>query len=212
MDSSEDGFTHAYHDILIHAGPAFRTIIHYLISLPPADSLHQDQDAPIGALIHCSAGKDRTGLFFALLFSFLGVSAVQIADEYNLTELGLAHIHPHVVTHLMNAPVLRVSALKRMAERDPSLGVTQADLDAAMAPGEAGKVSVGGTVVDVPEDVMAMGREDVGRMVGARKESMLRVLEMVGKEWGGAEGYLRKVCGLGDEELEALRRVLIVSD
>lgn len=54
------------------------------------------------------------------------------------------------------------------------------------------------------------GRQAALRMLGAKKESMLGALEMLRREWGSPEGYMRKVCGLGDEELEALRRNLVV--
>ncbi len=38
-----------------------------------------------GSVIHCAAGKDRTGLIVALLLSVAGVGAGAIADDYALT-------------------------------------------------------------------------------------------------------------------------------
>jgi protein-tyrosine phosphatase len=38
-----------------------------------------------GVLIHCAAGKDRTGLIAALLLGLVGVPAATIADDYALT-------------------------------------------------------------------------------------------------------------------------------
>jgi protein tyrosine/serine phosphatase len=46
------------------------------------------------------------------------------------------------------------------------------------------------------------------RMVSARPETMFTMLEMVNERWGSAEGYVRKECGLTDEEIERVRRVL----
>jgi protein tyrosine/serine phosphatase len=46
------------------------------------------------------------------------------------------------------------------------------------------------------------------RMVGAREESMLAMLESVRVKWGSAEGYVRECCGLSKEEVNAVRRVL----
>lgn len=60
--------------------------------------------------------------------------------------------------------------------------------------------------VDAEEE----GRKAALRMLGARRESMLGALEMLRNEWGSAEGYVRGVCGLGDGEVEALRRNLVV--
>ena len=45
--------------------------------------------APGGVLIHCYAGKDRTGMSVALLLSVAGVSDDDIADDYALTTLNL---------------------------------------------------------------------------------------------------------------------------
>ncbi|KAH7348611.1 putative tyrosine-protein phosphatase [Rhexocercosporidium sp. MPI-PUGE-AT-0058] len=53
------------------------------------------------------------------------------------------------------------------------------------------------------------GRERAERMVGARTESMLAMLEMVERKWGGAEMYVKTLCGLTDEDIVKVRRVLI---
>jgi protein-tyrosine phosphatase len=45
--------------------------------------------APGGVLIHCFAGKDRTGMSVALLLSVAGVSDEDISDDYALTTLNL---------------------------------------------------------------------------------------------------------------------------
>jgi len=42
---------------------------------------------PGGVLVHCHAGKDRTGLVIGLLLSLVGVADDQIADDYALTSL-----------------------------------------------------------------------------------------------------------------------------
>jgi len=52
------------------------------------------------------------------------------------------------------------------------------------------------------------GKARAERMVGARPESMLAMLEMVNRKWGGAEGYVKGACGLTDEEVEKVKQVL----
>lgn len=42
-------------------------------------------------MLHCTAGKDRTGVLCALILSLCGCSDVTTAREYELTEQGLAH-------------------------------------------------------------------------------------------------------------------------
>jgi protein tyrosine/serine phosphatase len=44
---------------------------------------------PGGVLIHCLAGKDRTGIAVALLLSVVGVDDEQIAADYALSALAL---------------------------------------------------------------------------------------------------------------------------
>jgi len=46
--------------------------------------------APGGVLIHCLAGKDRTGIAVALLLGLVGVSEADIAADYALSEAALA--------------------------------------------------------------------------------------------------------------------------
>lgn len=46
--------------------------------------------APGGVLIHCLAGKDRTGIAVALLLSLVGVDDAQIAADYTLSVASLA--------------------------------------------------------------------------------------------------------------------------
>ena len=46
--------------------------------------------APGGVLIHCLAGKDRTGIAVALLLGLVGVSDADIAADYALSEAALA--------------------------------------------------------------------------------------------------------------------------
>ncbi|PBP25384.1 tyrosine phosphatase [Diplocarpon rosae] len=52
------------------------------------------------------------------------------------------------------------------------------------------------------------GQERAERMVGARPESMLAMLEMVERKWGGADKYVKTQCGLTDEEIAKVRNVL----
>ncbi|CAD6570168.1 MAG: hypothetical protein ASARMPRED_003524 [Alectoria sarmentosa] len=47
--------------------------------------------------------------------------------------------------------------------------------------------------------------EGLRRMVGARKENMLAAIEMIREKYGGAEGYLRTMCGFGDEDISEIR-------
>lgn len=200
MQDGVEGFVAAYRDILKSGGAAYRTIFEYLVGL--ADAGVQVESGKVGALIHCTAGKDRTGVFFGILFDFLGVSREVIATEYNLTEPGLACVREDVVARLLQSPgfqkyMLSLASGKELSREELAMLVQNRDVPDAKP-------------ADFPPEIREKGRQAALRMVGARKEAMLQTLEMVDKEFGGAERYMREFCGLGDEELEKLRKVCVV--
>lgn len=49
-------------------------------------------DEPGSTLIHCAAGKDRTGIAVALLLRLVGVSRTDVLHDYGLTEHAMADI------------------------------------------------------------------------------------------------------------------------
>ncbi|KAF7728142.1 hypothetical protein EC973_006657 [Apophysomyces ossiformis] len=73
-----NGFVIAYMDNLTAAGPHYGKIIKHIIG----------QQSPSGLVIHCSAGKDRTGLFAMLVLGLCGVEDDIIAEEYSYTSRG----------------------------------------------------------------------------------------------------------------------------
>ncbi|KAI1141013.1 tyrosine phosphatase family-domain-containing protein [Hypoxylon sp. FL0543] len=99
---SAEGFIAAYHDILeAAASPTnsyrpFKTILEHLASPSPAP-----------CLIHCTAGKDRTGVICGLILSLCGVDDEVVAHEYSLTDLGLKERHEELIAHVMSHPSLR---------------------------------------------------------------------------------------------------------
>jgi protein tyrosine/serine phosphatase len=89
------GFTRAYRDILRNAPPSYRQILLHLAN---------DPDKPL--LVHCTAGKDRTGVLCALILSLCGVDDETVAYEYSLTDIGLADFKTFLIEHLMVNPAL----------------------------------------------------------------------------------------------------------
>ncbi|OCK85240.1 hypothetical protein K432DRAFT_318715 [Lepidopterella palustris CBS 459.81] len=168
------------------------------------------QIPPLGALIHCTAGKDRTGIFFGLILDFLGVPRDLIATDYNLTELGLLPMREKLVNKLMQSTGFRKLTLSQVN----GTGMTKAELAALLAKREGAADAAEEEEEEeeevIPPDAMKKSRAAALRMIGAKKESMIAALEMLDREWGGAEGYMRSVCGLGDNEIEALRTTLLV--
>jgi protein tyrosine phosphatase len=90
------GFTRAYSDILNNAPPSYRTILLHLANEP---------SKPL--IVHCTAGKDRTGVICAVVLSLCGVDDEIVAHEYALTEIGLPETWKQaVIQHLMDNPAL----------------------------------------------------------------------------------------------------------
>lgn len=98
MANLRKGFTKAYTDILHAAAPAsYRTILLHLAN-EPSKSL----------IVHCTAGKDRTGVICALVLSLCGVPDEVVAYEYSLTEIGLTNEWKQgVISHLSKQILFR---------------------------------------------------------------------------------------------------------
>ncbi len=97
VDPRPQGFTRAYTDILNNAPPSYRTILLHLANEP---------EKPL--IVHCTAGKDRTGVLCALILSLCGVEDDIVAHEYSLTDIGLNTEWKTAVTeHLMDNPALK---------------------------------------------------------------------------------------------------------
>jgi hypothetical protein len=91
-----DGFVKAYFDILNAAPEAYGNIFRHLAQADPSP-----------CLVHCTAGKDRTGVLVALLFLLAGVPGESISKEYSLTDQGLAPLKPLFVERLLKNPALQ---------------------------------------------------------------------------------------------------------
>ncbi|GAW15427.1 hypothetical protein ANO14919_048360 [Xylariales sp. No.14919] len=125
---SDEGFIEAYKAILNAAtDPAndfqpFKTILGHLAAVPVASS----SPVPSPCLVHCTAGKDRTGVVVALVLSLCGVPDEAVVHEYHLTEIGLRSRLDELVKHVSsNAKIgIDVEGARRMvgARKEAMLG------------------------------------------------------------------------------------------
>ncbi|MCJ1247560.1 hypothetical protein MMC30_004774 [Trapelia coarctata] len=88
-DGGAGGFVAAYRDILDAGVESYRVVFLHI--------LHRPRD---NFLVHCSAGKDRTGVLVMLILGIAGVEEEGIAEEYALSEVGLAEWREGIVAHL----------------------------------------------------------------------------------------------------------------
>ncbi|KAL5511143.1 hypothetical protein ACEPAH_4358 [Sanghuangporus vaninii] len=92
----KNAFSSLYTGILENGGPAYETILKHLRDRP---------GEPI--LVHCTAGKDRTGIFAAIVQLLLGVPDAVIAYDYHLTTYGLAPVLPALVQRFQKESIYR---------------------------------------------------------------------------------------------------------
>ncbi|TRM68839.1 protein-tyrosine phosphatase-like protein [Schizophyllum amplum] len=95
-EDEAESFRIMYREILDSAAPVYARIIRDMIAHP---------DDP--CLVHCTAGKDRTGLFSAIVEMILGVSDEDIINDYTLTTVGMAPIFPLLAKKFQDQPVYR---------------------------------------------------------------------------------------------------------
>lgn len=88
------GFVQAYRAILRAGGPAFAPVLRHVAH------------AATPCLVHCTAGKDRTGVLCAIVLALCGVDDETIAREYALTEEGLRSERARMVARLREVPAL----------------------------------------------------------------------------------------------------------
>jgi protein-tyrosine phosphatase len=83
------------HDVLAEAGTAAgakNALVKFYAGMPDqyrveyAEMFHRLAAGRVPMLVHCTAGKDRTGVAVAILLSSLGVPRQTVIDDYQLTE------------------------------------------------------------------------------------------------------------------------------
>ncbi|CAO3644320.1 unnamed protein product [Cunninghamella blakesleeana] len=83
------GFPKVYNIILEKSKEQFRKIFLHMLD-------HHSNESTKSLIIHCTAGKDRTGVFIMLLLGLCGVDEEIIAREYSLSNLGYWEPEDHL--------------------------------------------------------------------------------------------------------------------
>ncbi|KIY63706.1 hypothetical protein CYLTODRAFT_432849 [Cylindrobasidium torrendii FP15055 ss-10] len=99
-------FMKIYEEILTVGAPSYERIFRHIIDKP---------EEP--CLVHCTAGKDRTGVFSMLILLVLGVSEEDIIKDYALTTDGLAP-----VLHMLIARFSKIPAYSSNMEGTMNMG------------------------------------------------------------------------------------------
>lgn len=108
-----------YQDYL--SGTPLGNYIHILRALPGAMKpviahILAAPAAPV--LIHCSAGKDRTGVMIALLLSLAGMPDQAVAEEYALTQVAMSVMMQTMGTRVREMGVFKTVEAQGLAVSD----------------------------------------------------------------------------------------------
>ncbi|KAJ8131295.1 hypothetical protein O1611_g2331 [Lasiodiplodia mahajangana] len=126
---SDEGFIEAYKDILKAAtDPAnefqpYKTILGHLAAVPDASS----PPVPSPCLVHCTAGKDRTGVIVALALSLCGVPDEAVVYEYNDSEQAAEEVaNPYALLWISLTEIglrSRLEELVKHVSSNPKIGI-----------------------------------------------------------------------------------------
>ena len=88
-------------------------------------------NAQAGVLIHCSAGRDRTGMISALLLGNAGVSPDDVAEDYAQSVRAMASAKSHAKTHDRQASWSVTQVEQWIAETTPIVKETASNAHVA---------------------------------------------------------------------------------
>ncbi|RVX71473.1 hypothetical protein B0A52_05045 [Exophiala mesophila] len=168
--SYSEGFVHAYRDIAAHGASAYASIFQHI--------LEHGEASPLA--FHCAAGKDRTGVFGALIMRLVGVDEDTICWEYALTEPGLGRWREQFIQRISRSGLGGGGSKLSSEEKTPS------DKN-AVSREEAARIC--------------------GSRAGNMRAWLDTVLD---GEFGGVDRYLTEKCGLTTEQIDRLRTILSV--
>ncbi|KAG8906505.1 hypothetical protein FRB99_006725 [Tulasnella sp. 403] len=165
----DDGFVDLYGEVLEQGGPAFKAIFEHIRDRVPLGE---------GCLIHCTGGKDRTGVAAMLILDLVGVSDEYMAEDYSLTRIGMEPAVDLLGARFkgpLDDPEIAPAILNGFSSRWVFNIVKRVS-----SPQSAGCVS---------------------------PSAMLATLAFIREKYGGAEGYLKEIGFLG-EDIEKIKKAL----
>lgn len=162
-------------------------------------------------MFHCTAGKDRTGVLTALLLRLAGVDDETIGWEYALTEPGLGSWRDLFIQ--------RISKTGMGGASQEEKGSTNGEINKDGAGHDQSQSQSTNKNNEYPASTSSemkkmypgMTRAEAARIVGARAGNMRAFLTLVlDGEFGGVEKYMVERCGLSKDDVEKLRKILVV--
>lgn len=163
-----------YDHMLEFGSESFRTMFEHIRDHP---------DQPF--VFHCTAGKDRTGVFAMLALRLTGLDRHTIAKEYELTTFGLLPDHEKIKHRY-------VSLIAKIREKGGAEHLEQL-------------IARGRKNWSVEDDGFA-------NLISSRNEAMLDTIALLDTKYGGILTYMSKNLGFSDDDIKKIFANLVSSD
>lgn len=167
-------YVNVYDHMLEHGNGLFRTMFEHI------------RDHPTSPFVfHCTAGKDRTGVFGMLVLLLAGVDRHTVAKEYELTTFGLLPDHEKI-----KAKYLGGLAKMRTKPHAP-------ELEAMIVQGRKG---------------WTLEVDGFNNLVSSRYEAMLSTIELLDDKYGGIVNYMQSYLKFEPLEVLTIFKNLVITD
>lgn len=167
-------YVHIYDHMLDYGTDLFRTMFEYIRDNP---------DRPFA--FHCTAGKDRTGVFAMLVLRLTGLDRNTIAGEYELTTYGLLPDHAKIKERY-------VSQMRKIQGKEGA-----AALEA--------KITRGRKNWSIEDD-------GFDNLISSRYEAMLDTMDHLDSKFGGIVEYMRTKLEFSDHDIKKIFNNLVCTD
>jgi protein-tyrosine phosphatase len=145
--------------------------------------LHRIAGGKLPILVHCTAGKDRTGVAMAVLLTTLGVPRQTVVDDYVLTE----KLVPAATAAAQNPVPVGAAASGGLA-----------------SPGRP--AGPGGAAASPLAQLPAASREALWRSDPAYISA---ALDSIDRDYGSMDSYVERELGVSKSEIRAIRAKLL---
>lgn len=165
-------YVQVYDNILENGVELFRTMFLQILQKP---------DEPF--VFHCTAGKDRTGIFAMLVLRLAGVDWYTIAMEYALTTVGLLPDHEKIKAKYIQG-LVKVRAKPHAAMMEQAIVLGRKD--------------------------WTIEEQGFANLVSSYADAMLATLELLDTKYGGILSYMENNLKFSMDEIKLIFTVIVV--
>lgn len=167
-------YVHIYDHMLDLGTDLFRAMFEHVRDRP---------DSPF--VFHCTAGKDRTGVFAMLALRLTGLDRHTIAKEYELTSIGLLPDHPKIKHKY-------VTQMQKLKKKEGASALEE-------------HILRGRKNWSIEED-------GFNNLISSRYEAMLDTIELLETKYGGIVLYMKKNLKFSEDDIKQIFNNLVVTD